>query len=152
MCCSSDAACTGGKDGRCISNRATYLGCGGAVPTGNSCHYDDCSTDSDCKSGPAAATVATCVPPGALGVYTATCVYGGCRIDADCTLHAGGKCTYGEQATHGMCDRGYVLFCAYPNDPCATNMQCQGNPNGIACVPEDNFQGRHCSAPPPAFP
>jgi hypothetical protein len=149
-CCTANSGCTSGKGGRCISNLATYLGCGGAVPTGNTCHYDDCAVDADCKSAPAMATVSTCVPSGALGEYNATCVYGGCRTNGDCVLHPGGVCTYGEQATHGMCDRGFVFYCAYPSDPCNGTQDCLSS--GLVCAPEDDFQGRHCTQGPPEYP
>jgi hypothetical protein len=151
-CCASDAVCTSGVGGRCL--RRPGSPCGGAVAFGNACGYDECVADADCRTGmPAGATVSACVPSGAFpGIYVATCIYGGCRTDADCTLHAGGKCTYGNAATHnGMCDLRQVFFCAYPSDPCqGTNTGCQTFL--FLCLPQENYQGRVCSAPPPAYP
>ncbi len=151
-CCASDAVCTHGLGGRCL--RRPGNPCGGAAPFGNACSYDGCAADADCRTGmPAGATVSACVPSGAFpGIYVATCIYGGCRTDADCTLHPGGQCSYGNAATHnGMCDLRQVFFCAYPSDPCqGANTGCQAFL--FLCLPQENYQGRICSAPPPEYP
>jgi hypothetical protein len=153
LCCSDDAECADGTAGRCISTRATYFGCGGAVPIGNKCNYAECAADADClPSTPQGATLAACVPAGALGLYTAACIYGGCRTDQDCTLHPGGECRFGEAATHGTCDRRRVLFCAYPSDPCGSDSDCQQAGSFQVCVPEESYQGRHCAPAPPMYP
>ena len=153
MCCAEDAQCADGAGGRCISRFNTYFGCGGAVPSGNGCNYDACASDADCNSQrPSGATVSACLPAGALGRYTATCIHGGCRTDADCTLHPGGQCRFGEAATHGTCDRRNVFFCAYPTDSCQSNAQCQDSGTFFLCLPEENYQGRHCAPPPPMYP
>jgi len=128
--------------------------CGGALPAGNTCRYDQCSVDADCTAqAPAGATVATCVPSGAFGLYNSACIYGGCRTDADCTRHPGGQCQYGLAATNGVCNLVDVLFCAYPNDPCQTGTNgttgCVGD---MICVPDADYQGRQCGKPPPAYP
>jgi hypothetical protein len=152
-CCSKDGDCTQGSHGRClplIDVKENF--CGGAVPIGNVCRYDQCATDADCKAGmPAGTTVATCLPSGALNTLDATCAYGVCRTDADCTLHPGGNCQYGQAATHGVCSLRNVLFCAYPSDPCgnASSQPC-GSP--MICVPNDNLQGRVCGQGPPQYP
>jgi hypothetical protein len=166
-CCPNDAACaqTGKTNARCLPNVDVEVNfCGGAVPFGNVCRYDECGVDSDCVSQkPAGATVATCLPPGALeddfnsnrdSRYNATCAYGVCRTDADCTLHPGGQCTYGLAATGGKCSLVDVLFCAYPSDPCQgngfTQTACEGGPGW--CVPNADGQGRECGEGPPAYP
>jgi len=150
-CCTADSECTDGEGGRCIPNSETVLSCGGAVPVGNACNCDACSTDADCAADlPADSTVAACVPPGALGSYTASCVYGVCRTDADCTEESGGQCIYGFAATHGGCDLRLVLSCAYPSDPCQVRYgDCDG---AMVCAPEEDLQGQHCVAPPPMYP
>lgn len=105
------------------------------------------------RQAPAGATVSACVPSGAFGLYSATCVYGGCRTDADCSLYAGGSCQYGQSATDGVCSLRNVFFCAYPNDSCqVTDNATTGCPAGKICVPKSNDQGRECGAPPPAYP
>jgi hypothetical protein len=166
-CCSKDADCTqaGKANARCLPLFDVAQNfCGGALPAGNVCRYDQCSADLDCAAGkPAGVTVATCFPAGAPPshvadaptLYNSACVYGVCRTDADCTLHPGGQCLYGLAATNGVCNLNYVLFCAYPSDPCQTGptgvMGCT-NAGNSACVPNANYQGRACGKPPPAYP
>ena len=154
-CCLNAGACTQSTTGRCLplwNVKENY--CGGAIPLGNVCRYDQCQTDADCNAqAPAGATVSTCVPSGAFGLFNATCVYGGCRTDADCGLSPGGTCQYGLAATNGVCSLRNVLFCAYPSDACqVANNATTGCPQGKICVPKSSYQGRECGAPPPAYP
>ena len=154
-CCLDDADCTQATNGRCLPLLDVKENfCGGAIPLGNVCRYDQCRTDADCTAqAPAGATVSTCVPSGAFGLYDATCVYGGCRTDADCSLYPGGSCQYGQAATNGVCSLRNVLFCAYPSDACqVTNNATTGCPAGKICVPKSSYQGRECGAPPPEYP
>ena len=153
-CCQSNAACAppvdGGPfdNGRCLPRTSP---CGGAAPTGNTCHFDECRVDDDCKARmPAGATVAICAPAGALGHDNAGCVYGGCRTDGDCTKFAGGHCSYALADTGGACVVRDVLFCAYPNDPCS--MGGSGCTFPMICVPNDDYQGRRCGKGLPMFP
>ncbi len=151
-CCLADGDCTGGAGGRCLPLIDVEQNfCGGAYPQGNSCLYDQCATDQDCKANtPAGASVATCLPSGALGVFSATCAYGVCRTDADCTKHPGGSCQYGLAATNGVCSLVDVLFCAYPSDPCGTAGHDCASP--LVCVPNSDYQGRQCGQGPPEYP
>jgi hypothetical protein len=153
MCCSKDADCaeTGKTDARCLPLVDVEQNfCGGAVPAGNVCRYDQCADDADCKAQtPIGATVATCLPSGIFDHYNTACAYGVCRTDADCTKHPGGSCEYGLAATNGVCSLNDVLFCAYPSDPCQTTTGCD---NGMICVPNADYQGRECGKPPPAYP
>jgi hypothetical protein len=154
-CCLKDADCTQSMNGRCLPLLDVKENfCGGAIPLGNACRYDQCRADADCAAqAPAGATVSACVPSGAFGLYNATCIYGGCRADADCSLHAGGSCQYGQAATNGVCSLRNVFFCAYPSDSCqVANNATTGCPAGKICVPKSNYQGRECGAPPPAYP
>jgi hypothetical protein len=154
-CCLKDADCTQPNNGRCLPLRNVKENfCGGAVPFGNVCHYDQCRTDADCKAQmPAGATVSTCLPSGAFGLFNTTCVYGVCRTDADCGLHPGGRCQYGLAATNGVCSLRNVLFCAYPSDPCqVANNVSTGCTQGKICVPTASYQGRECGAPAPMYP
>ena len=154
-CCLKEADCTQSTNGRCLPLLDVKENfCGGAIPLGNVCRYDQCRGDADCTAqAPAGATVSACVPSGAFGLYNATCVYGGCRTDADCSLHPGGSCQYGQAATNGVCSLRNVLFSAYPSDSCqVTNNATTGCPSGKICVPKSSYQGRECGAPPPEYP
>jgi hypothetical protein len=150
-CCTLDSECTDEGTAWCVPNASVTLSCGGAIPSGNTCLRGECGEDVECApSLPAGATVAMCAPRGAFGLFAATCVYGGCRTNADCTLHDGGECRYELAATHQGCDLHYVLFCAYPNDPCQERHGSCDSP--MVCAPEDDYQGRHCVPPPPMYP
>lgn len=150
-CCTKDGDCTGGAAGRCLPNLDVVENfCGGAVPQGNVCRYDLCTTDADCTKKPTGATVGTCLPSGALGTYFARCAYGGCRTSADCTKHPGGVCSYGLGPTNGACSLIDVLFCAYPSDPCGNPGQTC--PSGMVCAPSADYQGRACNQGPPMYP
>jgi hypothetical protein len=146
-CCMSDADCTQKANGRCVPKN--YIpNCGGAVPVGNTCVYDQCATDADCKTAPpAGATVATCLPA-IQGRVTKICGYGGCRTNLDCTKHPGGLCQFGRGPTHGQCSLYDEFFCAYPSDPCPA--QTCAFP--MVCVPNDDYQGRQCGPGPPMYP
>ena len=91
-CCTQDASCTMGTAGRCLPKRSVAENfCGGAIPFGNVCKYDQCRSDTDCKAmAPAGTTVSACVPSGALNTFDATCVHGVCRTDADTGPGGGG--------------------------------------------------------------
>jgi hypothetical protein len=153
-CCLKDSDCTQGVAGRCEEHLLVAQNfCGGAIAAGNTCIYDECSSDADCKTPPTGAKVAACAPSGALGLLSAGCVYGGCRTDADCTTHPGGQCQYGLAATKGVCNLRYVFFCAYPSDPCqVTSTGTTGCSSPMICVPQDNYDGRLCGAGPPEYP
>ena len=157
MCCLKDTDCAqaGITNARCLPRFYVAQNfCGGAVPQGNVCRHDTCGIDSDCNVQTLTrATVATCAPPGAFGLYNSACVYGGCRTDADCAQHPGGKCQYGLAATNGVCNLRNVLFCAYPSDPCQTGANgTTGCPGSMICVPNTDYQGRQCGEPPPTYP
>src|SRR5437016_3149001 len=46
--CKADADCTAGKDGRCTPLSDSH----GRMPAVNTCSYDLCAGDADCKGGP----------------------------------------------------------------------------------------------------
>ena len=146
-CCMADADCTDKPHGRCVP-RNYISGCGGAIPVGNTCLYDECATDTDCKATmPAGATVAICLPA-IQGRVTKICTYGICRTHADCKKHPGGLCVYGLGPSHGKCALVDELFCAYPSDPCPATA-C---PSPMQCVPNDDYQGQQCGPGPPQYP
>jgi hypothetical protein len=163
-CCLHDTDCTTPTAGLCVPNGAvTTTFCGGFQPLGNTCRSDECAKDADCDaSKPAGTAKAACFPSGvyngARNLYTATCVFGACRTDADCAQSAGGRCSYGLAPTHGVCNLQYVTYCAYPSDPCHldgfTTVGCEPG-LGVTvtiCVPQDDLQGMHCGPAPPMIP
>ena len=151
-CCTSNADCTAADGGLCIPRVDTELSCGGKYPDGNTCNYDACADDQDCEAAqPADASVAICLPRGAIGVYTSMCAYGGCRTDRDCTQGEDGQCRYDLAATHVGCDLHYVLYCAYASDPCKDRYGSCSDTTQV-CAPNDDFQGRHCVPAPPMYP
>jgi hypothetical protein len=153
-CCTKNGDCTDSPNGRCLplwNVKENY--CGGAIPQGNVCRYDQCKADVDCKaSATGGLPVSACIPSGAFGLFTNTCVRGVCRVDADCALHPGGRCVYGLAPTNGTCSLLDVLSCAYANDPCGDGKACPADAAGPLCVPKPNLQGRECGLPPPQFP
>jgi hypothetical protein len=160
ICCMADTSCTAQVGGLCVPNRfVTTTFCGGAQPIGNVCRYDECANDADCDGAkPAGATKSACFPPGVYAghnLFTATCVYGACRTDDDCTQSAGGRCSYGLAPTHGVCNLQYVTYCSYPSDPChlgnVSSSQCDSAAS-MTCVPQDDLQGLHCGPAPPTAP
>jgi hypothetical protein len=74
--CKSDAECTTGTNGRCLSSM------GGAQT--NTCSYDGCFLDSECSG-----KVCTCREPG--GIAANRCSQGNCTVDATCGV--GGYCS-----------------------------------------------------------
>jgi hypothetical protein len=153
-CCSKDGDCTQSGKGRCLPlYRVKDNYCGGAIPLGNVCRYDQCKTDVDCRaSQPVALPLSACVPSGAFGLYTNTCVRGVCRVDADCAQHPGGRCLYGLAPTNGVCSLLNVFSCAYATDACGDGKTCPADAAGPVCVPKADLQGRECGLPPPMFP
>jgi hypothetical protein len=92
--------------GRCLP-RTSLPGCGGAIPEGNVCVYDQCATDADCKAAmPAGAAIATCPPSGALGRVEANLRVRGLPHERRLTKNPGGVCLYDLGPTHGQCVLG----------------------------------------------
>ena len=100
---------------------------------------DGCAQDADCGNADF-----VCVPRGAYAHRYAVCARVACRTDADCGARAGGVCS----PFFTRC-RSDGFFCRYPDDPCTTDQDCQGN-EPMSCVPNANGQGTQCVVDLPA--
>lgn len=113
--CTKDEGCTAGRNGRCY---------GGLRP--NSCSYDECATDADCK-----AAVCDCRNVGVIGQPN-KCFLGTCRTDADCPsnycspsgTNVTAGCTGAELGSYGY-------FCHAPSDECVDDEDCT---SGTRCM------------------
>jgi hypothetical protein len=126
----SDECCTDGTEpcvtGRCVRGP---LGphCGGPFPvSANVCATLGCTTNADCNDNE------TCILAGTLDHLSNSCVPGGCRVDSDCTVSAGGKC---KSVTPNCCSGALGLYCVYPTGGCRTNSDC---PGGHCFISADN--------------
>jgi hypothetical protein len=124
--CASDADCTAGPHGRCVS-LATLDDDG--VHTACSCAYS-CSTDADCNPGDAGAADAgdggpalgnVCVCGGVVAKDTdwSFCTPAACATGADC---ASGEC--GLSAYYNGCVWDIELQCRNPGDACRSEADC----------------------------
>lgn len=114
-CCSSDAECTDGQNGRC-----TITGNGGPH-----CTYDECTTSNDCATGKSCGC-------GDVNQYSFnTCVPSNCRTDADCG--ANGYCSPTLDFTCGTYGGEYTgVYCHTPKDQCMNDSDC-GNATNARC-------------------
>jgi hypothetical protein len=104
--CKKDDDCTAGKNGRCQL--------GGSRDPINSCTYDACFSDADCKTG----------GPCECSSSGNACLAGNCRTDADCG--ANGSCGQSiARACFGNTDEAY--YCRTPEDTCASYDDCKNN-------------------------
>ena len=135
-CCSS-AECEGAEGCQGIGLDAQDALCGDAVePADNACMPEPCNHDVDCGAGQ------TCVRPGEWGHVRAACVPAGCTQDADCDAHAGGQCL----GFFTPCNtRGFA--CAYPDDVCRVDDDCEDLGGPRICLPVDGG-GTECVAVP----
>lgn len=111
-CCTADADCTDGTNGRC-----TITGNGGPH-----CTYDQCSTSNDCAAGKSCGC-------GDINQYSYNvCVPSNCRTDSDCG--AGGYCSPTLDFTCGTYGGEYAgVYCHTAQDQCVNDSDCAG-PNG----------------------
>ena len=106
--CKADGDCTAGRNGRCY---------GGLGP--NTCSYDECATDADCK-----AAVCDCRNVGVIG-QPDKCILGNCRTDGDCKgqycspsgTTVGAGCMGAELGSYGY-------FCHTATDECVDDSDC----------------------------
>jgi hypothetical protein len=112
-CCSSDADCTKGKNGRCHSYQ-----------TGNQCTYDECVTSADCSAGN------SCLCDDDLLDGANHCVPSDCRSDADCG--SGGFCSPTPDSCGLSRDGVTGFYCHTPKDECNNDSDCgsSGPPSG----------------------
>jgi len=100
--CKKDDDCTAGTNGRCWTN--------GPRVQRNSCTYDACFHDADCKGGP-------CECRSDSGNV---CLQGNCKTDADCG--AGGSCGRSNSMTCGGGEPAY--YCRTQDDTCSDYNDC----------------------------
>lgn len=103
--CISDANCTAGVNGRCMSD----IG-----PAGCYCQYDTCTSDASCGSD----QVCACRDTLRWGNGN-TCVTGNCRTNADCPS---GYCSLSQSNAVGY-------FCHTDHDICRNDSDCSGVQN-----------------------
>lgn len=123
--CSSDAECTAGADGRCLSTKV--------AARNNYCSYDTCFTDADCGG-----KVCTCreFPNDAN-----RCDSGNCKVDADCG--AGGYCS--PSADPDRTNFGSTgWWCHTATDTCTDATDCTGA--GEKCVYDPALSHFTCSS------
>jgi hypothetical protein len=137
--CTSDADCTEGNTGRCVSDTDPCL---------TKCSYDGCLTDADCAAGPC-----TC-RKNAADVAANACLPGSnCRTDADCAdceacspsvvpnsvdCNPLGACSCGD----GVATLRYA--CRTQGDECVTASDCQGGSSAY-CAYDDGFRRWKCA-------
>jgi hypothetical protein len=124
-CGSGDACCTAAD---CPGGGKCYLttnpnSCGLLVEPSNMCMADQCTDDASCSGG-------ICIPAGTAGWAGRSCLPASCRVDADCTAHAGGACL---PVVDLCCGLPTALACFYPGG-CATNADCVALGGG--CAPD----------------
>jgi hypothetical protein len=106
--CATDADCTAGPNGRCLSTSPC------------SCQYNDCATDDDCGAGRDCACQ-TGGGAGSGGNPPTTCVSSNCRTDADCG--PGGYCSP-SLTPQSYCGSFLGWFCHTPKDECGIDSDC----------------------------
>lgn len=127
--CHSNADCTMGRNGRCVT--------GGRVP--NQCVYDACYSDSECASSDG---TGVCACGGGFGGNN-VCLTSGCRVDGDCG--AGGFCS----PTLGSCghvETAQAYYCHTAQDECVDDQDCATDaaPRGY-CAYEKTIGHWKCS-------
>ena len=135
-CCRS-SDCKARPGGGCFFG--PQLRCSGEAPErANVCLYDECQSDTDCKS----AGVGICLARGAFHEYRTRCVYGTCRFDEGCGERPGGQCV----PFFDPCSRRMVGFhCTYDDSGCRSNADCR--PGYCAPGPAGKSQCRPYSVP-----
>jgi len=118
----------------CPDKEACYLGplvpvCAGvAMAPHNQCAVDQCAKDADCAANQ------ICALAGTFGLEIRACVAASCKLDTDCTAHAGGMCA---PAQDPCCVASDGLFCVYPG-----NGGCRSDAD---CPPTSGHPTRYCS-------
>ncbi|MCB9780702.1 MAG: ferritin-like domain-containing protein [Alphaproteobacteria bacterium] len=113
--CETDADCTDGENGTCVSAVESYYYYDGYGPsTTCGCVYS-CKSDADCGAGKA------CLPVAAAGhaIDHNRCVDAACTTGADCASGACGVSTY-----HDGCGWDIQLTCRTGSDLCRSSDEC----------------------------
>jgi hypothetical protein len=98
----------------------------------NTCRYDGCEVNGDCREGQA------CVPAG-FAETTRACIRAHCNTDAECDARPGGQCNV---LISGPTCGDRVFFCTYDGDACRGQRDCRGRglcvatAEGPACMEE----------------
>ncbi|WP_044989886.1 hypothetical protein [Sorangium cellulosum] len=119
--CRTDADCTDGPRGKCVSSF-------GQIGPYCGCEYA-CETDAECG----ASEVCVCKGTGALREEHSVCAKALCAVDADCP---GSTC--GLSAYFNGCWEQVTLACRTKDDACQSDADCAPDANpGVACVVPD---------------
>jgi hypothetical protein len=121
--CAKDDDCTAGRNGRC-------MGVGTRVRS-ETCTYDACLVDADCKTG----------GPCECSALGNTCLAGNCRTDADCGDD--GSCGQARDAGCGAQTSSY--YCRTPDDTCLEDSDCGAN---ARCTYSPELAHWGCITPP----
>ena len=123
--CKSDAECTQGTNGRCLS----------IVLGPPSCSYDLCAKDADCGQSTGVCQCRAATEGGAN-----VCRQGNCRTDGDCGVTGKGFCSPSAVGIDVTCRSGiqtgsFGYFCHTPVDECSNDTDCGTAPTGQgACI------------------
>lgn len=125
--CDAHDDCTGGSNGRCVTNWETGL-C--------SCHYDECFSDDECDAN----RLCACAEQGPFILHANnSCIHAECRLDTDCAtgyclaapFHCG-SAHQGEPTFH------YDYVCATDEDECRNDEICYCENENWRCNPEQS--------------
>jgi hypothetical protein len=111
----------------------------------NACGVDQCAKDVDCAPGQ------ICAPAGVLGLEIRACIDAHCKVDADCTAHAGGVCA---PVLASCCNAVAGLFCVYPGaGGCRRDADCPPMPDHATfCFPDPAAGVASCQNGSPTCP
>lgn len=142
QCCQSQP-CAGGAP--CYVGPLVPVCAGVPQPVHNVCGVDQCTKDVDCAPGQ------ICALAGTLGLEIRACVDAHCKVDADCTAHAGGVCAPVQEP---CCVAPAGLFCVYPGDGgCRRNADCPTMPGQVTyCSPDATSGVASCQNGAPVCP
>lgn len=123
--CKTDAECTQGTNGRCLS----------VVAGPPACSYDLCAKDADCGQSTGVCQCRAAAEGGAN-----LCRQGNCRTDGDCGVTGKGFCSPSAVNLDLTCRSGiqvgsFGYFCHTPSDECSGDADCTTGPTGQqACI------------------
>lgn len=123
--CKTDAECTQGTNGRCLS----------LVLGPPSCSYDRCAKDGDCGQSTGVCQCRAAAEGGAN-----VCRQGNCRTDGDCGVTGKGFCSPSATGIDATCRTGipsgsFGYFCHTPSDECSNDADCAKGVTGQgACI------------------
>lgn len=122
--CTTDAECTQGSNGRCVS----------VVLGPPSCSYDLCSKDGDCGQ-----SAGVCQCRASAEALANVCRQGNCRTDGDCGVTGKGFCSpsavnIDATCRHGLAPGSVGYFCHTPTDECSDDAECGAGTSAGACI------------------